>query len=116
MQWSVASRYRWATEYQYETKDADSEDDKKLRQAENRALRAIKDKRRFQPFKSTRSTGTILDAPSTAGSQQQGFLGNMEARETTGKGGNPNYMTFFPQQNSRTFEEKLPIVQFRKSI
>ncbi|XP_078331002.1 uncharacterized protein LOC144624852 [Crassostrea virginica] len=65
----------WATVHQYETNDVafDSEDDEKLRQAENRALRAIKDKRRFQPYKSTRSTGTSLDAPAAAGSQQQLF-------------------------------------------
>ena len=65
----------WVTVHQYETNDvaSDSEDDKKLRQAENRALRAIKDKRRFQPYKSIRSTGTSLDAPVAAGSQQQLF-------------------------------------------
>ena len=65
----------WATVHQYETNDvaSNSKDDKKLRQAENRAIRAIKDKRRFQPYKSTRSTGTSLDAPAATGSQQQLF-------------------------------------------
>ena len=65
----------WATVHQYETKNVatDPEDDKKLRQAENRALLVIKNKRRFQPYKSTRSTGTTLDAPDAAGTQQQLF-------------------------------------------
>jgi hypothetical protein len=65
----------WATVHQYETNDiaSDSDDDKKLRQAENRALWAIKEKRRFHPYKSSRSSGNALDIPAAASSQQQLF-------------------------------------------
>ena len=65
----------WTTVHQYETNDdaSDSEDDKKLQQAENQALRIIKDKRGFQSYKSTRSTGANLNAPVAAGSKQQRF-------------------------------------------
>uniref|UniRef100_A0A8W8KRJ9 CCHC-type domain-containing protein n=1 Tax=Magallana gigas TaxID=29159 RepID=A0A8W8KRJ9_MAGGI len=79
----------WATVHQYEHNDiaSDSDDDKKLRQAENRALRAIKEKKRFQPYK-PRPSGYSAPQPATgsipsaaAGSQQQLFRGFGKRRE-----------------------------------
>lgn len=79
----------WATVHQYEHNDiaSDSDDDKKLRQAENRALRVIKEKKRFQPYK-PRPSGYNAPQPNTgsvpsaaAGSQQQLFRGFGKRRE-----------------------------------
>jgi hypothetical protein len=43
----------WSTVKEYESDElaSNSDDEKRLRQAENRALRSIKEKRRFQPYK-----------------------------------------------------------------
>ena len=54
----------WSTVREYESDElaSDSEDEKRLRQAENRAMRAIKDKRRFQPYKKPSApTSTATD-------------------------------------------------------
>lgn len=79
----------WATVNQYEHNDiaSDSDDDRKLRQAENRALRAIKGKKRFQPYNKTRPSGysapqsTSGNIPAAAGSQQQLFRGFEKRRQ-----------------------------------
>jgi hypothetical protein len=76
----------WATVHQYEHNDiaSDSDDDKKLRQAKNRALRAIKEKKRFQPYKPSPSGQTApqsTSTPAAAGSQQQLFRAFGKRRE-----------------------------------
>lgn len=50
----------WSTVRDYESDDlaSGSEDKKRLRQAENRAMRAIKEKRRYQPYTKTSATAT----------------------------------------------------------
>ena len=52
----------WSTVREYESDDlaSDLEDEKRLRQAENRAMRAIKEKRRFQPYTSLLSPLQLL--------------------------------------------------------
>ena len=56
----------WTTVREYESDDlaSDSDDEKRMRQAENRAIRSLKEKRRFQPYKKPSATGTA-PAPSS---------------------------------------------------
>ena len=65
----------WATVKQYETNEiaSDSDDEKRLRQAETRALQSIKDKKqRFKPYDNARNSGPNYSGPSAAaGSAQQ---------------------------------------------
>ncbi|XP_062572655.1 uncharacterized protein LOC134234596 [Saccostrea cucullata] len=60
----------WSTVREYESDDlaSDSEDKKRLLQAENRALRAIKEKRRFQPYSKSGSATTSLPDGRSGGS------------------------------------------------
>ncbi|KAK3085507.1 hypothetical protein FSP39_004329, partial [Pinctada imbricata] len=62
----------WATVCQYESNEiaSDSEDEKNLRQAENRALKSIKEKRRPKPYDNPR--GDSRNHPfAAAGSTEQ---------------------------------------------
>ena len=56
----------WTTVKEYESDDlaSDSDDEKRMRQAENRAIRALKEKRRYQPYKKPSATNST-PAPST---------------------------------------------------
>ena len=78
----------WATVRQYESNDiaSDSDDDKKLRQAENRALRSIKDRKRYRPYDGNVRHGNDIrnvGVSAAAGSAQQlsGFRNNQPFRQ-----------------------------------
>ncbi|KAK3094378.1 hypothetical protein FSP39_000970, partial [Pinctada imbricata] len=62
----------WATVKQYDSSEiaSDSDDEKKLRQAENRALRSIKEKRR-KPYDRIRGNNSNHSPSVAAGSAQQ---------------------------------------------
>ena len=53
----------WTTVKEYESDDlaSDSDDEKRLRQAENRALKVLKEKRRFKPYRNP--SATVTSAP-----------------------------------------------------
>ena len=64
----------WATVRQYEANEiaSDSEDEKKLRQAETRALKVLKDKKRYKPYDANHRGDNRSSAPSAAaGSAEQ---------------------------------------------
>lgn len=63
----------WPTVREYESDDlaSDSEDEKRLRQAENRAMRAIKEKRRYQPY--TKPSATATNVPDGRPSSNRPF-------------------------------------------
>ena len=59
----------WATVKQYETNEiaSDSDDEKRLRQAETRALKSITNKKqRYKPYDNARSYGSYYSGPSAA--------------------------------------------------
>ena len=68
-----------ATVKQYETNEiaSDSDDEKRLRQAETRALKSIKDKKQhYKPYDNARSSGSYYNGPSAAAGSAQQLQGN----------------------------------------
>ncbi|XP_062571214.1 uncharacterized protein LOC134233244 [Saccostrea cucullata] len=55
----------WTTVREYESDDlaSNSDDEKRMRQAENRALRVLREKRRFKPYSNRNASATISAPP-----------------------------------------------------
>ncbi|XP_055997850.1 uncharacterized protein LOC130047252 [Ostrea edulis] len=75
----------WTTVREYESDDLASDDEKRMRQAKSRALRALKEKRRYQPYKKPSATAptpaTSTDRRPDSTPYQQSFRGYTKQRK-----------------------------------